>query len=422
MEAVRILDKWFTSGTFPDHMLDDVRAERALVAELVYGTIRWYRALEVLQKQFVRRRPQAKLELCIRIGLYQLLFMDNMAEHAVINETVETAKTLLGTKAAGMVNAVLREAQRRGREELRRSLQDGPLAVRFSHPDILVRRWSESFGESRTATLCEWNNCRPALTACVTRSRTSVSEWIEKLHSAGIQGQQHPADPERFVTLPRGIAIHDLPGYDEGLFYVQDPSTRIAPDLLAPRSGENVLDACAAPGGKTSILADGLPEDATLTAADVGEKRLIVLRENLQRMGRERVRILNADISDPDSTRRTLESAGAPDRFDAILLDVPCTNTGVIRRRPDVRWRFSEKRLRHACASQRAILTGAASLLANGGRIVYSTCSLEPEENLGQVEEWLTDNPGFELVESHFVFPPEAGTDGAFAALIRRRS
>ncbi|OQW94775.1 MAG: hypothetical protein BWK77_08585 [Verrucomicrobia bacterium A1] len=186
-------------------------------------------------------------------------------------------------------------------------------------------------------------------------------------------------------------------------------------DLLHPQPGERVLDACAAPGGKTILAAEAMKGQGTLVAMDPAVPRLAPLRQNVARLQLGVVTIVQGDAARPQAVPE-LEAG-----FDAVLLDVPCTNTGVIRRRPDARWRFSPERLKAAVERQRAILDGAAPLVKQGGRLVYSTCSLELEENEEQVRGWLARHPEFTLAESRRLFPPETGTDGAFSALLLRR-
>lgn len=381
--------------------------------EVVYGVIRWHRVLDLVCRRHVPRRPPPPTDACLLVGLYQLLMMDTVEDYAAIHETVEAAKPA-GRKVAGLVNAVLRRAQETGRACLA-ELEKAPLAVRTSHPDLLVRRWTGQFGEDGARRLCEWNNLRPDVTICVNLAQTSCAAFAAKLAESGIVAAPHPFAPDRFLVLPRGAAVAGLPGYAEGLFAVQDPATSAAVDLVGAQPGEDVLDACAAPGGKTLLMASAMDSRGRLAAMDSSADRIHILRENLARFGVGFATVVEGDASDPS---RALAAADFRGGFDAVLLDVPCTNTGVIRRRPDARWRFDTRRLDAACARQRAILAGAASLVRPGGRLVYSTCSLEAEENEKQVEAFLAGHAEFALSESRRLFPPETGTDGAYAALL----
>jgi 16S rRNA (cytosine967-C5)-methyltransferase len=218
---------------------------------------------------------------------------------------------------------------------------------------------------------------------------------------------------EHFFIVPHGMRIEDLPGYREGLFLVTDPFAMNAVELLAPQPGEAVLDACAAPGGKTFLVAERMRAKGKLLAVDRDEQRLLRLQINLQRLG----------ISDFVETmkRDILDFTGNTEKYDRILADVPCSNTGVIRRKPDVRWNFSLKSLARLTVIQAKMLAKLASLLKPGGRFVYSTCSLEPEENQLLISSWLKNNPGFSLLEERHFFPPESNTDGGYAAAIVKK-
>jgi 16S rRNA (cytosine967-C5)-methyltransferase len=212
--------------------------------------------------------------------------------------------------------------------------------------------------------------------------------------------------------------VPDLPGYAEGAFAVQDPSTAAAVNLLDPRPGERILDACAAPGGKTVAVADVLAGNGSVVAMDLHRDRLALLRDSMKRTRCRGVDVVRGNASRPEDVDRV--SGG--EAFDRILLDVPCSNTGVLRRRPDARWRFTTERLGDLVRRQRAILDGAAPFLKPGGTLVYSTCSLEPEEGPDQVNTWLRGNSRFEHVATSSLFPPDSGTDGIFAAAVRRRA
>jgi len=205
-----------------------------------------------------------------------------------------------------------------------------------------------------------------------------------------------------------------VPGYDEGWFTVQDPATAISVDLLAPRPGETVFDACAAPGGKTAMMAGRMRGQGELVAMDMHDDRIDVLKENQKRLKLDWIEIIKGDARKP-------QKALGDRTFDAILLDVPCTNTGVLRRRADARWRIDAERIAKITELQYDILTACAGLLKEDGRLVYSTCSLEAEENEDLIARWVGEHPEFLMDKTGKCVPPESGTDGAFAALIRRK-
>lgn len=417
--AAAIVRAWLESGEFPDRLFRAVPERRAAVMEMAYGTIRWHRTLDWVRARFAPRRPPPGLDAILLVGLYELLFMDDVQDYAAVNEAVEAARAEGGRKGAGLVNALLRRAQAE-RPALLPALEKEPPGIRFSHPDVLVDRWTRHFGREATLRLCRSNNRRPEVVIRVNAARCAGRDLLAALRQARVEATPHGFDPDRFFILPRGASVAALPGYAEGWFSVQDPATALAPGLLAPRPGERVLDACAAPGGKTAILAEAMEGEGAILAADASVERIGRLQENLVRLGAGAVRVARADAARPETLRAACEKAGLPGTFHAVLLDVPCTNTGVLCRRPDARWRFSREHLQKAAAKQRAILDGAAGLLEAGGRIVYSTCSLEPEENEGQVSAWLDAHDNFTLAQSKTLFPPDSDTDGAYAALLVR--
>ncbi len=416
MVAAEIVQRWLETGDFPDRLMDRVTADRGFVMELVYGTVKWIRQLEWVLKHCSKHLPEVPLRAHAMVGIHQLLHMDQVQTYAAVNETVAGVKLLFGQAQANFVNAILRRVLRE-REGLLRGLAGQPLGVRTSHPEVLVERWERAFGPDRTAALCAWNNTPASVVLRVNTGRVAMSDFLDRLAVLDLRAEPHAFSPDRFCTLPRGVAVESVPGFSDGWFTVQDPSTAVAVDWLDPKPRERILDACAAPGGKTMVLAEKMGGGGTLTAMDLHEDRLMTLRKNLERMSFRDVRVVQGNME--------AEGPGGPgctvlegEEFDGILLDVPCMNTGVLRRRPDARWRFSLERLQKVTLHQQAILEGAAGMLRTQGRMVYSTCSLEPEEDELLVGAWLQRHSGFKLVRQQKLFPPEAGVDGSFAALI----
>ena len=374
-----------------------------LTRELVIGSLRHMGMLDAVIDHLSARPPAGDFRPVLWIGLLQILLLDGIATHAAVFETLEAAQKLKIPKAqVGYANGLLRNVIR-SRGELDAWLAAQPPAVRFSHPEILVNRWTETWDAKTAISICEWNQQRAATFARLThrgRGRAIPPDLTP-----------HPAF-ENFYQLPRGLSPLDLPGFDEGHWYIQAPSTSLAPALLDVQPGETVLDACAAPGGKTAILAEALDHRRdTLTALDTHPRRLERLRENMIRLQFPEVQILCG------------ESSSLPaDSFDAILLDVPCSNTGVLQRRPDARWRFSRRSLKIIVRVQREILDQGATRTRPGGRLVYSTCSIEPEETTRQIAQWLTANPDWSLTREHLLLPGEKQSDGAYAALLQKNS
>jgi 16S rRNA (cytosine967-C5)-methyltransferase len=351
------------------------------------------------------------------VGLYQIFIMDNIPPHAAANETVEAAKADLDRPRIRFLNGVLRSSLRKS-DEIQTMLFEQSLAVRTSHPDILVDRWTDELGADAAEELCNWNNERPSVILRINHHRTTTKSYTAQLSEIGIETELHPADSKnRFLILPPGTAIPDLPGYRDGLFAIQDPATMISVDLLDLQPGMTVLDACAAPGGKTFACAEQMHNKGIIVALDRHDDRLAQLKENARRMSYSCVKVRKAD-----ATRKLgLENIESFGPFDRILLDVPCSNTGVLRRRPDARWRFNETRMRKLTGVQARMLNACSRLLAPGGALVYSTCSLEPEENEQQLDRWLSLNPGFSIDKQISSIPPENRIDGAFAARIIKK-
>ena len=413
--AVRIVRKWLATEQFPDRLIADVQPGRAFVVELVYGVVRRRRTLEWILAECSDRKPEAAALPALLCGAYQLCFMGGVADHAAVHETVAAVKTGDRRGLTGYVNAVLRRIARE-RDSLATRLHEQSPGIRWSHPDVLVQRWTERYGARATEALCAWNNTPAEVVGRARPAAGTTRDFLRAARDAGIDARPHPFAPDDFVVLPRGCRVPDLPGYARGAFTVQDPSTAMAVDLMDLQPGHDILDACAAPGGKAVLVSDRLGGRCRLVCADLHADRLDVLKRNLVRLRIDGVTVIRADLA-----ARRLPRDLADASFDRILLDAPCTNTGVLRRRPDARWRFSEKRLARLALTQHALLDGTAALLRPGGRLVYSTCSLAPEENEDLVAAWLQGHPAFTLADSRSLFPPDTGTDGIYtAALVRR--
>lgn len=411
--SARILSDWLRTGTFVDRLLAPVTHDRAFVMEVVYGAVKWKRKLNWVIRRCSRRAPDPDIRAHLLVGLYQILVMTDVANYAAVNETVEAAKAI-SADAAKFVNAVLRRVIRE-QEEIEQALAQQSLGIRLSHPDLLLRRWQDRYGAHRTQALCEWNNDRADVTIRVNTQRMSMSEYRARLQAASVDAEPHPTAQETCLILARGVRITELPGYAEGYFSVQDASTMRAVDLLDPRPGEEVLDACAAPGGKTVAMAERMCNRGRLLAMDVQTERLSRLRENLKHMGSDWIRVRQGDATRGEADFPRGENTA----FDAVLLDVPCSNTGVLRRRPDARWRFSPKRLSELVQLQHDLLDGVAPLVKPGGRLVYSTCSLEPEEGDALIHAWLSEQPAWRYDRDVVLFPPESRTDGIYAVRLR---
>lgn len=406
IQAAAIIEAQLEKGLFPDRLLESVQVQHGLLLEIVYGAVRWRASLEWMIRELAPKPPALRLRALLLTSLYRLLYMNSSKPYFVVSECVDAARAAGAEKAARFVNAVLRSALRRRKELLSGVARQKP-EIRLSCPEDLFRRWTKRWGEEKTVQLCKWNNRRARTILYIPSAMDSIQGALRKKN---ITAAPHPFDPAHFLVLPAGCPVRELPGYSDGVFTVQDPATTLAVALLNPQPGERILDACSAPGGKALMIAGAMRRSGSLTAMDLYPERLDRLKENMNRAGSDFIRVLQGDA----------KTSPRDDEFDGILLDVPCSNTGVIRRRPDAKWRFSEHRLRELGRTQQAILDHQAKLIKPGGRIVYSTCSLEPEENELMVESFLAAHPDFKLAESKLLFPPESGTDGAFAALLIR--
>lgn len=371
--AAFAMARWLATKDFPADLLPR-GPERGEVQDMLYTAIRRMRPLRKVLGALMTTWPKGELEALLYIGAAQILYMPSVPDHAAVNETVNAAKACENPSIAKVVNGVLRNLLRR-RDEFARILATSAVEVRESMPGPLVKRWIARFGEEGAARLAQWHN-EPAETFLA--------------YSNG-----------EYVKLPRGMKVEEAEGFAEGAFIVQDPATHYAVALLDPQPGEKILDACAAPGGKAIQTAW---RGADVTACEVNPKRRRRLEENIKRTG-VNVKVI-AELS-----------AGL---YDKVLVDAPCSNTGVLRRRPDARWNWSEEKLAELVKLQGEILDVAARRVAPGGLLVYSTCSNEPEENAEQVEAFLARHPEFSFVSATESIPFDTACDGAFAAAMRK--
>ena len=417
VDAIRILKRWTDAGDFPDRMFGEIpSARRGFAMDLVYATVRNVRALDSALRAFLAREPEhPHAMVALLLGAAQILKMPDVAEHAAVFSTVEALKALDGPQPCGFANAVLRNLLRNKAAALD-ALSRAPLAVRESHPDAQVARWTARFGAERAEALCKWDNEPASPVVLSLPRRPPAAQLMASFLAAGVEAKRHPGVPERAIVIPHGSRVDRLPGFADGMFSIQDPATLEAVRLLDVRPGQRVLDACAAPGGKSVQIAALLEgTGGSLVSMDCWRDRLEPLRDNLRRFGFDGL----ARVVLGDAKRvRLPDLGGAP--FDRILADAPCSNTGVQRRRADARWRFDETRLATLAEVQSAILDNLAGLLAPGGRLVYSTCSLEEEENDAVVAGFLDRHPDWRLADRAALVPPDRFCDGAFAAALER--
>jgi 16S rRNA (cytosine967-C5)-methyltransferase len=422
--ARALLERLEREGVHLDRLLAAALPEmepidRALCQELVYGVTRWRDLLDwLIDRKAAGRKQLPAVRNILRLGLYQLFWLDRVPDHAVVYEAVEQTREAGWAAQSGFVNALLRTCARE-RESLRAEmevLRREDLALGWSHPVWLVDRWVRRWGEVACRGLLEWNNRPAEVFARVNTLRTDAGRLLERWRlQENVEYDFCRADwlEESLVFRLRSHPVlGGLGSFRDGWFYVQDPSTLLAVAVLDPRPGERILDLCAAPGGKVSAIAQRVRDEALVVARDTSEGRLAMLRENLARLGATGVTV---ERSRPDRERLRGDL-----QFDRVLVDAPCSNTGVIRRRVEVRWRIDEMELARLQAAQADLLRLAAAQLRPGGMLVYSTCSLESEENQDRVRAFLAAAPGFRLELERELLPFRDGVDGAYVAQLRK--
>ena len=406
--ALNLLNDWQKSRQLADELLELALAsttlqspDRAFVTELFYGCLRRKLSLEFLITQLANKPPQPIVANILQLGLYQLFFLKTPA-HAAVNETVALAKTQAHTSEAKFVNAILRRAEREHdalQARLDATRETAPWTY-YSHPQWLWDLWVARLGRESAAALCEWNNQPPP-----TYIRINTLKASTKPADIDAEPTSHPLC-WRVVNMS---GLFQGKSFTSGEFYVQDPSTLKAVDVLDPQPGESVLDMCAAPGGKTTYLAQKMQNRGRIIAADLSSSRLALVGENCRRLGVTIVATLACEGTHLDRCLRG-------EQFDRVLVDAPCSNTGVLRRRADLRWRIEETEIRKLATLQEKLLAAAAPFTKPQGILVYSTCSLEEEENRGVVERFVRSHPEFSLEATQSMFPPRDAMDGAFVA------
>jgi 16S rRNA (cytosine967-C5)-methyltransferase len=409
-------------SSFEKRAVDLDARDRRWLRELIYGMLRQRGTIDAILEERVRgglSRVDSDLVDLMRLGVYQLLHMGSVPAYAAIAQTVELAKVRHGIGASKLVNAVLRRIDRES-NDLTVPIPPDPvegMAVRYSHPRWMVARWLKRYGEEGTTVLLMKNNAEAPV---VIRPYGIVREQLEAmLEGSGVEVEDAPLARDS-IQISGGISLTDLGAFRQGLFFVQDPGSTLVGQYAAIPQDAGVADLCAAPGGKSLELSRVAK---FVIASDRSIYRLGRLLDNRARLEANHIHVMVADARFP-----------AIRPVDAVLIDVPCTGTGTFRRHPDARWRLRISDLSVMAALQASILKAAATAVKPGGLLIYSTCSLEPEENELQVQDFLAKNPDFKLdpppsgvvpaetLDNGFlrVLPQVHGTDGAFAARLRR--
>ena len=419
-----MLSQRLTSGEFTENLLEVALAtarlapaDRGLCHELVCGVVRWQATLDCLiTRKTTRPQPKSALQNLLRLGLYQIFWLDRIPPHAAVHETVELAKHSGFAAQAGFINAVLR-GYLRETDEIRKILADLKIskpALGHSHPDWLVEKWLVRYGPADTQKLLAWNNVPPRTFARLNTLKGTAPRLLDLWQKENVETApaNHDWTGENLAyELKAHPTLASLPSFQEGWFYLQDPSTLLAPAQLAAQPGETILDLCAAPGGKTTLIAQGMNNQGRLIAQDIAPERIKLIRDNCRRLGVTIVETTLPGVHNPLQP--------PPEAFDRILVDAPCSNTGVLRRRVDLRWRIQPAEVQRLVATQTELLDQAAPRLRPGGTLVYSTCSLEPEENTGVVKQFLATHPNFRLVTERQLLPFVDHVDGAYIAVLK---
>lgn len=404
IEAAYILTRWEEGGVFAETLIHDTArvkrlspSDRAFLNALVLGVLRHRNRLDyVIDSLRGKGKLDADTRTLLRLGLCQLFVME-LAPHAAVHETVSIAPK----QGRGLVNALLRRADRE-RDEILRACESLPLHVQYSIPKWIIRQWQKDFGEEDTLTILRHQQEIPLLYA----RKNPMVPWA---HGAP------PSDLSPLPELPSWYRIEGklpLDDLNSGALYIGDPSTRHAIELLNPQQNEHILDACAAPGGKSVNILAQTKGQVHLIATDAQEYRLAELRENLEKFNPLDLKIAHHDWTQPCPPAWL----GV---FDAVLLDVPCSNTGVMQRRVDVRWRLKPQEITRLTELQLKLLTEVAPTVKSGGRLVYSTCSIDSFENQKLVERFLATHPEWKLERDILTLPLEG--DGSYAALLTRQ-
>ena len=426
--ADSLLDQTIKRASFSER-------DRALLTEITLGTLRWRGTIDAHLSRHLRR-PLADtdpfLRNVLRVTLYQMLFLDKIPDYAAVNEAVELAKARGGHRQGDFVNGVLRNFLRSDAraQPLAAAGDDSisALALQYSHPDWVVRRWTEQFGIQVALALMLANNEKPPLVVRASLHRSSREAVLDRLRQDGVSAKSTSRSPQGIVLTSGGVLAR-IPAFQEGLIQAQSEASQLVVYLLAPRPGERILDACAAPGGKATHIAEMMGDSGDVIAADASAKGIAKIRENCARLRLKSVHAVRTDL-----TRDVPNPDHAP--YDRILVDAPCSGFGTLRSHPEIKWQRNEKDIRRLSRLQTTILNRVAPSVKAGGIVVYSTCTLMSEENDQVVRNFLLTHDQFELEDAINYLPGEAksmarekyflalphldNTDGFFAARMRK--
>ena len=390
--------------------------ESSLAVELAYGCMLRLGTLDWILNQIGQKtqRIPPKLRNLLRIGLYQLAYLSKIPEYAAINETVNLAKTE-GKKAAGFINAVLRKYEREKsgiifpdkKEDLA-----SYLSIVHSHPRDLVNKWISVYGERLAEEICKVDNDPPFVFARTNILKTDTEELYGLLEKEGWEVRRSSTE-NNVLILEKGPSLNQSRAFADGLFHIQDITAMRIAQALDPKEGEIIGDFCAAPGGKTIVVAQMMADTGKIISVENNKNRFEQLDATVKRM---KIRSAELKIMDVSVVCREF----GQEFFDRIILDVPCSNTGTMRRRVEARWKYSSDGVKKLVKKQKSILRHACKTLKKGGFLVYATCSIEPEENSGVINAFLEENKSFQLINEKIFLPAFEDGDGGYFARLKR--
>lgn len=432
--ALEALEKIEKQQTYSNLLLNDLiqkyqltGPDVGLLTELVYGTLQRRMALDFYLQPFLKTKIETWVRHLLHLTIYQNVYLDKIPERAAIHEAVEIAKQRGHRGIAGMVNAILRSMQRKGLPSL--EMIEDPIekiAIATSHPQWLVDRWVEQYGYEKTAAMCEKNVTAPTQTARVNTTKATRKEVIELLRGEGYQVEESPMLEEAIQAVKGNLAYSQA--YRNGFLTIQDESSMIVAYALQLDKDQTVLDACAAPGGKATHIAEKLHCTGNVTALDIHKHKIKLIRQQAERLDL-------SNISTKILDSRNAAEHFAKESFDRILVDAPCSGLGVIRRKPDIKYTKSQQDITSLQKVQLSILDAAAPLLKKGGVLVYSTCTVDKLENDAVVSHFLHNHSDFEAYDlsvpaafipfaaGHImqIFPQDFNGDGFFISSLRKK-
>ena len=404
--AIKIIKQYDSNDEMIDHILskqlsqhDLSKVDKRLTNELVNGTLRWRIKIDWVIARLYRGKFEKLprlMRIILEVSIYQLLMLDKVPEYAAINEAVNITKKTSGQYWGNLVNAILRSFLRK-----KRNIEDSidglklnhSISVKYSHPLWMIDRWLKRYGIKETRELCSINNDRPTNSLRVNLLKTSIDDVIKGLQEDGIE-VEHGSFLDEFIHVKNLPDLNQYASFQKGYFSVQDESAGLVSHLVDPQPGEKILDLCAAPGGKATHMAELSPE-SIIFGVDLYHQRLTMIRQNIQRLGLKNIHLICADA-------RHIEFKNV----DKILTDVPCSGLGVLAKRSDLRYKRKLKQIGELAQLQYEILNNASRILKNGGSLIYSTCTIAPEENERMIEAFLEKNPNFGIAEpDHTNFP-----------------